>query len=235
MGRLTAVLVAVMVSFVITGAGQVSPVTRGPEHQEAARAVAVLTGLVEGDVAASVPEGFTEQMGYAVEVVTVPDGADRLVRVDGDCSTPFGATVFDFDRACKTHDYGYALLRFATRNGGELGPWARIAIDDLLAADLLARCEELGEGRGGGATCRAAAGAGAAAVRVNSWRQGQGAPGIEDPAPYLVSGGLILACLAVPGGRIGRAVRGLRWPVSADRGGEALTERRGTRRGSVTT
>ncbi|WP_123788458.1 hypothetical protein [Phytoactinopolyspora halophila] len=192
--RIGVLLAAILVSLVITGAGQVSSAASGPEDPRAARAVAVLTGIEDGPIHDAVPEDFADVMGYRPEIVNRPDGAAHVVKPTGDCSTPFGATRYDFQRVCRTHDYGYDLLRYASKRDGELGPWARVAVDDLLGEDLRRRCEQVD----GGAACRAVATAGEGIIKANSWRQGQGIPGREDAGPYVASGVLIAAAVVGP-------------------------------------
>ncbi|HEY9410036.1 MAG TPA: hypothetical protein VIP77_10695 [Jiangellaceae bacterium] len=203
--RLGWVVAAVAAAFVVTGAGQYRPVTTGPGDAEAAAAVTALTG--EGRAApdgglSAMPADFAEVMGYAPELVTDSDGTRYLVKPAGNCSSPFGATAYDFDRACKSHDLGYDLLRYATRSGAELGPWARRDVDAMLADDVRARCASLdgdGDGDGDGDPgCRVVAGLTSAVVEANSWRQGDGNPGSEESGPYLVAGALLAAAVVVP-------------------------------------
>ncbi|NDL55959.1 hypothetical protein F7O44_02620 [Phytoactinopolyspora sp. XMNu-373] len=193
--RIGWILSAVLVSFVLTGAGQVNRTTAGPEDTAAAAAVVAITGLDDGPgVAEAIPEDFADVMGYRPRTVVTPAGSMRVIQPHGDCSSPAGPTAYDFSFACKAHDYGYDLLRYATAKGAELGPWARVAIDDQFGSDLRDHCDAIG----GGAGCRTTAGIGESAVKANSWRQGQGNPGAEDPTPYLVSGVMILLAAAGP-------------------------------------
>lgn len=191
--RIGVVLAAVVTSLLLTGAGQVQG-SAGPENRAAAHAVAVLTGIEDGPVEEAIPADFAKVRGFQPEIVTEPDGEVRVLRPDGDCSTGFGATKYDFLHACLTHDYGYELLRYAQQQGGELGPWAREAIDDLLGVDLHRRCDIVD----GGGACEALASVGVGAVKVNSWRQSQGAPTAEESGPYVVSVILVLAAIVVP-------------------------------------
>lgn len=199
--RIGLVVAAVLASCVLTGAGQVvSPVA--PEDAAAAHAVAVLTGRTGGsagsdgsggDPAAALPADFAVVMGYRPVTVTDPDGSAHPTDPTGGCSW-LGDTPYGFDRACRSHDLGYDLLRYATVKGGELGPWARHAIDDRFAADLRARCSEMD----GGSGCAALAHTTTGAVGFNSWRQGYGNPGTEAVWPYLVSGVLVLGAAIGP-------------------------------------
>lgn len=200
--RIGIVLAAVLASLALTGAGQVSPVTSGPENQAAAHAVAVATGRADGTMADLVPPDFAEVMGYTPELVLDGVGV-RVIDPAGNCSSPAGSAGYDFDRACRFHDYGYDLLRYAADRGGELGPWARMAIDDQFGVDLRAHCAD----PGGSPGCRAAAWAGEHAVRINSWRQGYGVPGVENPLPYVAAGVLLLTVCVGPrlAGRLHRA------------------------------
>lgn len=194
LGRLGLTLAAIVAAFAITGVGTHQPETGGPESRAAADAVAAITGLTDGDPAAAIPADFAAVMGYQPVEIPALDGTPILVKPAGDCSSPFGATTFDFNLACKQHDLGYDLLRYAGRTGGELGPWARRAIDDQLAVAMHAQCAAIH----GGPVCRAVAWIGDRAVQANSWRQGQGVPVSEHSAPYLVAGGVIAAAVAGP-------------------------------------
>jgi hypothetical protein len=201
LGRLGLALAAIAAAFAITGAGFHHPETTGPESRAAAHAVAVFTGLADGDLATAIPADFGDVMGYEPVVVAATGGVPILVKPAGDCSSAFGATTFDFDLACKHHDLGYDLLRYAARTGGELGPWARRAIDDRLATTMHEQCAAID----GGPACRTVAWISEHAVRANSWRQGQGVPVSEQGAPYLVAGGLMASAFAGPplAGRLG--------------------------------
>ena len=194
LGRLGLALAAIAAAFVITGAGFHRAETAGPESRAAAHAVAVVTGLADGDPAAAIPADFTDVMGYVPAVVVTPGGDHVVVKQSGECSSAFGATTFDFALACKHHDLGYDLLRYAARTGGELGPWARRAIDDRFAAMMQQRCVAIDSGP----ACRLVAWTAEHAVRANSWRQGQGVPVPERGAPYLGAAGLISAAVAGP-------------------------------------
>ncbi|PZF79565.1 phospholipase A2 [Jiangella anatolica] len=196
--RIGLLLAAILASFALTGAGQVQTPS-APQNEPAAHAVAVLTGRgaaaagSDSDLAAALPADFAAVMGYRPVAVTEPDGSVHLTDPDGGCSW-LGDTTYDFGRACRSHDLGYDLLRYATVKGGELGPWARRAVDDRFAADLRARCAAVD----GGAGCAALARVTAGAVGFNSWRQGYGNPGDEAVWPYLVSAVLIAGAAVGP-------------------------------------
>jgi hypothetical protein len=61
------------------------------------------------------PVGFRDLLGYDPVLVSTPWGwrYTRPERADGRCSGPLGAVegVMRFDTACRTHDYGYDLVR----------------------------------------------------------------------------------------------------------------------------
>jgi hypothetical protein len=150
-----------------TGTGTATVTRHGPEDPEAARAVADLTGPDRAD--ARLPPSFLA-------------GADhRPVRVDGRLLDPAGSCSSPvplpraFDDACRAHDLGYDLLRHAGARGGALEPWARAALDDQLARDLVAACDARGAHPG----CRLLAGVADLVVSANSWRQGWSVPVVE--------------------------------------------------------
>lgn len=141
-------------------------------------ALAALVAPGGGDLAAAVPPGFAEFRGYTPVPERFSDGTVRMVNPDGACSVPGGGTRFRFDAACRAHDYGYDLLRYAHARGERLPDDARKAIDGTFASDLRAHCEvtRTGLARLG---CKATAEVFAAGTGVNSWRQGYGNPGEE--------------------------------------------------------
>jgi hypothetical protein len=196
--RFALVAVAVAASFALTGAGQLASPAPA-EDAAAAHAVRVLTTGTAGtadvaELAAAIPADFAAVEGYQPVVVTsASDGSVRLVDPAGGCSW-LGSTSYDFGPACRAHDLGYDLLRYATAKGGSLGPWARHAVDDRFAADLHERCAAVS----GGAACAGLARVTAGAVGFNSWRQGYGTPGDEAVWPYLASGVLIAFAAAAP-------------------------------------
>ncbi|MBH0781383.1 hypothetical protein IT779_34445 [Nocardia sp. NEAU-351] len=156
-----------------------------PENPTVAAAVADLTG---GAVRITLPTDFVESAGYLPEIV---DGL--LVNPGGDCSSPVPLPS-EFETACKAHDLGYDLLRYADRAGAPLGPWARQAIDAAFDRRMRGACDtRVGETSRAG--CFTMAEIADTAVDLNSRRQHYGAPVVETP---FASGGL-LALLAAFG------------------------------------
>jgi fucose 4-O-acetylase-like acetyltransferase len=165
---------------------------RGP----AAAAVAALAGAPgDRDPLASVPADFAAVMGYTPVPARMVDGTVRLAKPTGACSAPGGGAPFGFEQACRVHDYGYDLLRYAHATGQSLTGEARRRLDAMFGHDLRARCRALG-----GGPARAACGLTAwlfgAGVRFNSWRQGDGYPARETLRGWLRS-----LVLATPAGR----------------------------------
>src|SRR5690606_25033101 len=93
-GRVVLALAAIVAAFAVTGAGTHQPETAGPGTPAAARAVAVLTGLADGDLTTALPADFREVMGYEPTAVTSAGGARMYLKPAGDCSSPFGPTTF---------------------------------------------------------------------------------------------------------------------------------------------
>jgi hypothetical protein len=119
---------------------------------------------------------FRAVMGYRPAAARLAgDPGVRAVKPAGACSSPLGATTFRFGLACKAHDLGYDLLRFAARTGRPLGPQARRRLDDQLERDLRAQCAASRHGAARGA-CDALAAVYADGARLNSWRQRYGTP-----------------------------------------------------------
>lgn len=152
------------------------------EDVVAARAVTALTADDRSpDV---VPHDFPGVMGYHPTVV---DG--MLVNPHGSCSSPVPLPA-EFDTACKAHDLGYDLLRYAHLGGGDLGPWARTEIDAQLDRRLHEACGIRTRDR---ASCFVMADTAATAVGLNSRRQGYGAPVDEPWIRYALGGSLAVA------------------------------------------
>jgi Prokaryotic phospholipase A2 len=119
---------------------------------------------------------FRGVMGYSPITARLPDApVVRAIKPDGSCSSVLGGTRFGFSLACKAHDLGYDLLRFAARTGQPAGPQVRRALDAQLGRDLHARCAVAAHGVTRLA-CDALADLYAAGARLNSWRQGYGTP-----------------------------------------------------------
>ncbi|MGN2636709.1 hypothetical protein ACTD5D_11050 [Nocardia takedensis] len=186
------------------------------ENVWAARAVTELTGELTGPV--TVPPDFETSAGY--RPVTV-DGT--VLNPDGDCSSPVPLPA-EFDTACKAHDLGYDLLRYADRAGQPLGPWARQAVDAAFDRRMRHACAAR-VGAAGRAGCFAAAEIADTVVDLNSRRQDYGAPVVETP----IAAGVVAALLGVAalGGVILLLTRAARpiSPVSAAR--TVLAERNG--------
>ena len=179
------------------------------EHPAAGRAV---RALVSGDVdraRAAMPARFARVMGYRP---VRRDG--MLVRPDGSCSSPVPMPD-RFEGFCARHDLGYDLLRYAAATGLPLGPWARLSLDESLAAGMRRSCDDLDAGG-----CRVAAETAYLGVRANSVRQGDLAPGSETVASVgavALGGGGALAVLALPVPALGRARSRLRVAARARR------------------
>lgn len=79
------------------------------------------------------PEGFP----YQPEIVEVPGGL-RMTDPKGSCSSgslPSTTADYDFATACRTHDYGYDLLRYLELSGGR-----RRAVDGFFLEDMRLDC-----------------------------------------------------------------------------------------------
>lgn len=84
------------------------------------------------------PEGFP----YQPEILEVPGGV-RLADPKGSCSSgalPSTTDDYDFATACRTHDYGYDLLRYLGLGGGR-----RRAVDLFFLEDMKTDCVDRAE------------------------------------------------------------------------------------------
>ncbi|MFE3443691.1 hypothetical protein ACFXNW_11715 [Nocardia sp. NPDC059180] len=215
-GRVAALTAAALTTMAATvmlaPATQAAVLAPAPENTSAADAVAALTSGEPGS-AAAVPGDFTDVMGYRPAVV---DGL--LVNPHGDCSSPVPLPA-EFDTACKAHDLGYDLLRYADRQGAPLGPWARQALDrtlgDRMSLACDARTDSFDRGR-----CHLMAAVADTVVDLNSRRQDYGVPvtesflgaGVADSAvrPWLI-GGTAVAVTVLTGAVV--VTRGRRGPA----------------------
>lgn len=189
------VLGGLLVMASVAGWGRAAGQPVGAAQQaSAARAVTQLTAA--GSDGALMPADFAGVSGYRPV-----RRAGHLLRADGGCSSPFGPTAFGFGDACRAHDLGYDLLRYAADKGQPLGPWARRAVDDSFDRALHARCTST--------RCDVVATVYADAVRFNSWRQGLGVPVAEGPGRTLLglAAGMVVALLLASG--TGRSARPL--------------------------
>ncbi|MDV7346323.1 hypothetical protein R4255_23090 [Rhodococcus oxybenzonivorans] len=158
------------------------------ENAAASDAVRTLTSAEEfGE--ASIPGDFESVMGYTPQRVE-----GMLADPDGDCSSPVPLPV-EFVASCKAHDLGYDLLRYASRSGNDLEPWARQSLDAQLDRRMHAACDTRVDERAR-ASCFVMANIAATAVTGNSWRQGYSTPVTESGVRYGLAGGLGVALLA---------------------------------------
>jgi hypothetical protein len=161
----------------------------------AAAVTALVTAPAGQDPLAAMPADFASVMGYTPVPMRMADGTVRLTKPTGACSVPGGGAPFGFDQACKVHDYGYDLLRYAHATGQHLTAEARRQLDAMFARDLHARCQVNGRGLAGSG-CHLVADLFTAGVSFNSWRQHHGYPAEERPPGWPL--GLAVPVLAAP-------------------------------------
>lgn len=175
LGRVAALTAAALTTMAATvmlaPAAQAASTAPTPQSVSAAAAVTDLTSGGAGSPAA-VPADFADVMGYRPALVH-----GLLVTPHGDCSSPVPLPV-EFDTACKAHDLGYDLLRYADRQGAPLGPWARQAIDRTLGERMGLACDTRGGALARG-RCQVMAAVADTFVDLNSRRQGYGVPVTE--------------------------------------------------------
>lgn len=150
---------------VIVSAVSASPARAGTVHTDVDRAIADLVGEHPSDAVTHLPVGFTDAMGYRP---VVEHG--RPVNPGGSCSSPIPLPE-RFEALCRSHDFGYDLLRFGARTGREPAPWARRALDDMLVGAMHDTCTN--------PLCDVAAATADAGLTLNSWRQDWRAPVTE--------------------------------------------------------
>jgi fucose 4-O-acetylase-like acetyltransferase len=169
-----------------------SSVGRGPAT---AAVTALVTAPAGQDPLAAVPADFASVMGYTPVPTRMADGTRRLAKPTGACSVPGGGAPFGFHQACKVHDYGYDLLRYAYATGQHLTAEARRQLDAMFARDLHAHCQVIGRGLAG-AGCHLVVELFTGGVSFNSWRQHYGNPAEERLPGWAL--GLAIPVLAAP-------------------------------------
>lgn len=134
---------------------------------------------------AALPADFEAVTGSSASIERGRDGTRRAVNPAGGCSAPWGEdnTRWDFGTACRAHDLGYDLLRYAEEKGTSLRPEVRRSLDERLSADMDRICTL--DPRGSRAWCDSVAAVYSAGLEVNSWHQRWGPPVGEPLAPLL--------------------------------------------------
>jgi hypothetical protein len=195
------VRIAILGLIVISASGIGHALLKGGRSNEPATVVSSVVG--EGAMLDRVPAGFEDLLGY----VPVPEEG-TLINPKGGCSTPGGVGPDTFDTACRAHDFGYDVLRYAEETGTRVGPRARFDLDRRLYADLLQTCETL--------SCGTTATVYYTAVTLNSIRQGYAAPRTEPIIPWAgtVVGVVGLATVTAPSEK-GKWKRPRFWWVSS--------------------
>jgi len=187
LARVTAALVTACLAF---GLGIFTRPVAAPAGMAAPAAYATEDGRIAGRSLAELLSGadaahgpgvlawpaFREAVGYTPsEARLAGSGMVRSIKPTGSCSSVLGSTPFDFSLACKAHDLGYDLLRFASRSQTPAGPAARQLLDAQFERDLHAQCLATQHGAARTA-CDAVAAAYAGGAKLNSWRQRYRAP-----------------------------------------------------------
>ncbi|MGB3442714.1 MAG: phospholipase A2 [Actinophytocola sp.] len=141
------------------------------------------------------PADFSKVSGREPAHMKAPDGTTRAVQADGGCSSPWGATTWDYSVGCKAHDLGYDLLRYAEAKGHPLAPDLRERLDDRLSADMHAQCRY--NPRDSAGSCEVVAAIYTVGLVVNSWHQRWGPPRNEPVGPWSIAMIVIMLLIAV--------------------------------------
>ncbi|MEV5648680.1 alpha/beta-hydrolase family protein [Nocardia sp. NPDC052254] len=166
-GVVAAVLALGCVAMTLSPTAGAADIAPAAENPGARGAVLALTG--PHPERAVIPADFGAAQGYLpVEVDGVP------VDPGGQCSSPIPLPA-EFDTACKAHDLGYDLLRYAELHGHPLGPWARRAVDATLEQHMYDACATR-DGTLARLHCDTMAAIATGAVDLNSRRQNYAAP-----------------------------------------------------------
>jgi hypothetical protein len=147
------------------------------------------------DPIAELPADFAEVSGREPVHMKAPDGTVRAVHPGGGCSSPWGATQWDYSVGCKAHDLGYDLLRYAEAKGQPLAPDLRERLDDRLSQDMHAQCRY--NPRGSAQACELVASIYTVGLVVNSWHQRWGPPRNEPVGPWSIAMVVIMLLIVV--------------------------------------
>ncbi|EAQ00539.1 hypothetical protein JNB_10209 [Janibacter sp. HTCC2649] len=183
----------VVVTGLATAAGLLLAPTASSRPVPDRAAEQALTALVSQPAAAAnsaVPQDFEARFGYRP---TVANGL--LGDPSGECSSPVPLPA-EFTAACRQHDLGYDLLRYAGRSGRALAPDARRSVDTQLGMNLATSCSTREESLSR-ATCLAWADIAEGFVRINSARQGYDVP--ESETARSIAPGVSLGVAAAGG------------------------------------
>ncbi|MGW4357109.1 hypothetical protein ACWELJ_34035 [Nocardia sp. NPDC004582] len=201
-------------------AGELQKLLKRPAAPESSAArVGIMESIAAQPDPASVPGDFAASAGYRPVVE-----AGMLINPEGDCSSPIPLPA-EFDLACKSHDLGYDLLRYAAAHGQPLGPWARQSVDAALEQRMHTACAAR-EDAMSRTRCQVMASIAATAVDLNSIRQHYGSPVYEPffehtgaglaPAA-MVAAGVGIAGLASAATVLARRTRSRRGAAAQDR------------------
>ncbi|MFD3703866.1 hypothetical protein ACFWUP_12010 [Nocardia sp. NPDC058658] len=163
---------AMAAAVVMSAPGAMGTTPSGTENVAAAEAVRALVDD-SPDATSLIPRDFGFKFGYDP---APQDGL--LVNPNGGCSSPVTLPA-EFESACKAHDLGYDVLRYAERVDEPLGAWARRSVDAALNRRIHASCE-LRDDEFSRARCSVMADIAFTAVDVNSRRQEYAAPVVEN-------------------------------------------------------
>ena len=136
------------------------------------------------------PCDFKLLMGYTPVVVSGSKAWPTLVvkprAAGGGCSVPAALDPIvlnkakdAFTNACKSHDFGYDLIRFANRTGQQWRGADRLTVDHWFGQFMQRVCRNTGWlGIFNKVTCYASHDQFMAGIQANTWAQGQGCPRI---------------------------------------------------------
>lgn len=200
--------VAAMVAVMATTGAASTPPAADSTSPVAVSVHALVTESADA-AALTIPDDFGSVMGYRPRVQD-----DMAENPRGDCSSPVPLPS-EFDSACKAHDLGYDLIRYAAATGTTVDPQWRRSIDAQLEERMHAACTDRTDD-GPRQICNAAASVAATAVDVNSWRQSFGAPVSEPALPFAAVGAgiALIALSAIATDRYARRRRLSTEPVS---------------------
>ncbi|AHH17013.1 hypothetical protein NONO_c22150 [Nocardia nova SH22a] len=171
-GSLVLAAMTAMVPLAFAPALPASAAVTQPGVENPAARAAVLDLVGDHPESVTLPADFAAGAGYRPVV-------ENGIMLDpvGDCSSPIQLPG-EFTEACKAHDLGYDILRYAEQRGQPLHPWARQAIDATLQRRMHAACDVRPD-TAARARCDVLATVATTGVDLNSRRQNYATPDPE--------------------------------------------------------
>lgn len=179
---LAAVGLSALPAFGAAGQATAAVAKSGPARSAPDAVIDRLTGAHPESALRLLPADFPALMGYRPVI-----SAGLPIHPGGGCSSPVPLPG-RFEPLCRSHDFGYDVLRYAALRGAPVKAGARSRLDAALVRAMHRSCSN--------PLCHLTAEAGRAGLAVNTWRQRGGPPVPESGWTILAS---VLTAPVTPG------------------------------------